>query len=74
MAKNRLKIKPIGRIKAKMQLTIPPKIIRALKLDVGAFLEFSIKDGKIVLEPIRLPGENPEREAEVMAAIGRSRS
>jgi len=57
-----------------MQLTIPPEITRALKLDVGSFVEFSVKDGKIVLEPIRLPGENPGREAEMLAAVGRSRS
>ena len=57
-----------------MQLTIPPEITRALKLDVGSFVEFSIKDGKILLEPIRLPGDNPEREAEMLAALGRSRS
>ena len=57
-----------------MQLTVPPEIARALKLDVGSFVEFSIKDGKILLEPIRLPGENPEREAEILAALGRSRS
>ena len=57
-----------------MQLTIPPEIARALKPDVGSFLECSIKDGKIMLEPIRLAGENPEREAEFLAALGRSRS
>jgi bifunctional DNA-binding transcriptional regulator/antitoxin component of YhaV-PrlF toxin-antitoxin module len=57
-----------------MQLTIPPEIARNLKLDVGSFMEFSIKDGKILLEPIRLPGENPEREAEILAAVARSRS
>ena len=57
-----------------MQLTIPPEITRALKLDVGSFVEFTIKDGKILLEPIRLPGDNPEREAEMLAAVGRSRS
>jgi hypothetical protein len=37
-------------------------------------VEFSIKDGKILLEPIRLPGENPAREAEILAAVARSRS
>jgi bifunctional DNA-binding transcriptional regulator/antitoxin component of YhaV-PrlF toxin-antitoxin module len=74
MPKSRLKTKPIRRIKQKMQLTIPPEIARALKLDVGSFLECSIKDGKIMLEPIRLAGENPEREAEFLAALGRSRS
>ena len=56
-----------------MRLTIPPEITRALKLDVGSFMEFSVKDGKMLLEPIRLPGENPSREAEMLAAIGRSR-
>ena len=71
---SRSKPKPIRRIKEKMQLTIPPEITRALKLDVGSFVEFSIKDGKILLEPIRLPGDNPEREAEMLAAVGRSRS
>jgi bifunctional DNA-binding transcriptional regulator/antitoxin component of YhaV-PrlF toxin-antitoxin module len=74
MPRSRLNIKPIGRIKRKMQLTIPAVILRALKLDVGSFIEFSIKDGKLLLEPIRLPGENPEREAEMLAAFSRSRS
>ena len=74
MSKGRLKIKPIGRIKQKMQLTIPTAIARALKLDVGAFIEFSIKDGKMLLEPIQLTGENPGREAEMLAAVGRRRS
>jgi hypothetical protein len=32
-----------------------------------------VKDGKMLLEPIELPGENPSREAEMLAAIGRSR-
>jgi bifunctional DNA-binding transcriptional regulator/antitoxin component of YhaV-PrlF toxin-antitoxin module len=74
MPRSRSKTKPIRRLKEKMQLTIPPEITRALKLDVGSFVEFSIKDCKIVLEPISLPGKNPEREAEILAALGRSRS
>jgi len=56
-----------------MQLTIPPEIAAVLKLDVGSFMEFSVKDGKMLLELIELPGENPSREAETLAAIGRSR-
>jgi bifunctional DNA-binding transcriptional regulator/antitoxin component of YhaV-PrlF toxin-antitoxin module len=74
MPKSRLKTKPIRRIKQKMQLTIPPEIARALKLDVGSFVECSIKDAKILLEPVRLAGENPLQEAEFLAALGRIRS
>jgi AbrB family looped-hinge helix DNA binding protein len=74
MRKHRLKTKPIRRIKEKMQLTIPPEIARALQLDVGSFVEFSVKDGKMILEPITLPGENPELEAELLGALSRSRS
>ena len=32
-------------------------------------MEFSVKDGKMLLEPFRLSGENPSREAEMLAAM-----
>jgi AbrB family looped-hinge helix DNA binding protein len=54
MANKLLKTTPIVRIKRKMQVTIPAKIARALKLDEGSFLELSIKEGIILLTPIHL--------------------
>jgi AbrB family looped-hinge helix DNA binding protein len=73
MAKRPFKTKPVVVIKQKMQVTIPKKIVRMLKLDVGSFLELSIVEDRILLEPIHLAGDDPGFETSFLTSLTRRR-
>jgi bifunctional DNA-binding transcriptional regulator/antitoxin component of YhaV-PrlF toxin-antitoxin module len=74
MQKNPLKTKPIVRLRRKMQVTIPTKIVKALKLDEGSFLEISILHDQILLAPIRTANRKPRFEREYLITLSRTRS
>jgi AbrB family looped-hinge helix DNA binding protein len=71
MPKRPLKLTPIVRIRRKAQVTLPAKILKLLKLDEGSFLEASIKNGEIVLAPVR--HKATISGGEYIAALGRVR-
>src|SRR3954451_651566 len=55
-----------------MQLTIPPEIATALKLDVGSFMEFSVKDRVGAKMPLPgLGGAAAERYGATPSSAGR---
>jgi AbrB family looped-hinge helix DNA binding protein len=54
MSNKRLKITPIVRIRRKAQVTIPVQILKTLHLDEGSYVQLSVEEGRIILEPIEL--------------------
>ncbi len=65
------------RVHRAAQITLPPDIREAARLQEGDYLEVEVTEaGAIILRPVSIAGREPtlEQEAEILAAVDEARA